>query len=72
MLFRFAANLSLAEIFDWQFVGAYLSACIAVYLLATLVAMVRKRSSLSCKARKAFSVSVISRLMVAAPMISPS
>lgn len=43
MLFRFAANLSLAEIFDWQFVGAYLSACIVVYLLATVVAMIRKR-----------------------------
>lgn len=43
MLFRFAANLSLAEIFDWQFVGAYLSGCIVVYLLATLVAMIRKR-----------------------------
>ncbi len=43
MLFRFAANLSLAEIFDWQFVGAYLTGCIAVYLLATLVAMIRKR-----------------------------
>ncbi|WP_224816522.1 AEC family transporter [Hasllibacter sp. MH4015] len=43
MLFRFAANLSLSEIFDWQFVGAYLSACIAVYILATAVAMIRKR-----------------------------
>ncbi|MEJ6390068.1 AEC family transporter [Gymnodinialimonas ulvae] len=43
MLFRFAANLSLADIFDWQFVGAYLSGCIVVYLLATLVAMIRKR-----------------------------
>lgn len=43
MLFRFAANLSLAEIFDWQFVGAYLSACFVVYFLATAVAMIRKR-----------------------------
>ncbi|MEX3017446.1 AEC family transporter [Gymnodinialimonas hymeniacidonis] len=43
MLFRFAANLSLAEIIDWQFVGAYLSGCIVVYLLATLIAMIRKR-----------------------------
>jgi predicted permease len=43
MLFRFAANLSLAEIIDWQFVGAYLSGCIVVYLLATAVAMIRKR-----------------------------
>ncbi len=43
MLFRFAANLSLTEIIDWQFVGAYLSGCIVVYLLATIVAMARKR-----------------------------
>lgn len=43
MLFRFAANLSLAEIFDWQFVGAYLSACFLVYFIATAVAMIRKR-----------------------------
>lgn len=43
MLFRFAANLSLAEIFDRQFVGAYLSGSFAVYGLATLVAMLRKR-----------------------------
>jgi len=27
MLFRFSANLSLAEIFDWQFVFAYLAGC---------------------------------------------
>ncbi|GAB5449009.1 AEC family transporter [Gymnodinialimonas sp.] len=43
MLFRFAANLSLSDIIDWQFVGAYLSACIVVYLIATAVAMARKR-----------------------------
>lgn len=43
MLFRFAANLSLAEIFDWQFVGAYLTGCIVIYILATVVAMIRKR-----------------------------
>ncbi|MEJ6393163.1 AEC family transporter [Gymnodinialimonas sp. 2305UL16-5] len=43
MLFRFAANLSLAEIFDWQFVGAYLTGCFAVYILATIVAMIRRR-----------------------------
>lgn len=43
MLFRFSANLSLSEIIDWQFVGAYLSGCFAVYLIATAVAMIRKR-----------------------------
>ncbi len=43
MLFRFAANLSLAEVFDWQFVWAYLSASFAVYLLVTVVAFARRR-----------------------------
>ncbi|WP_095587294.1 AEC family transporter [Actibacterium ureilyticum] len=41
MLFRFSANLSLAEVLDWSFVGAYLSGTIVVYLLATLVALIR-------------------------------
>lgn len=41
MLFRFVANLSLADILDWQFVWAYLSATMAVYLLATSVAVYR-------------------------------
>ncbi|MFC7706448.1 AEC family transporter [Plastorhodobacter daqingensis] len=42
MLFRFAANLSLAEIFDLPFVLAYLSGSLAVYLIATLVAFLRR------------------------------
>ncbi|MFV1874367.1 AEC family transporter [Nioella sp.] len=41
MLFRFAANLSLSEIFDWWFVAAYLWGCGVVYLLATAVAFIR-------------------------------
>ncbi|MFB9149010.1 AEC family transporter [Roseovarius ramblicola] len=41
MLFRFSANLSLAEVLDWRLVAAYLSATFVVYLLATLVAMLR-------------------------------
>lgn len=41
MLFRFAAKLSLAEIFDVRFAAAYLTGCLAVYLLATLVARLR-------------------------------
>jgi predicted permease len=44
MLFRFSANLSLAEIWDWPFVFAYLSGSIVIYLFATLVAVLRKRS----------------------------
>jgi malonate transporter len=43
MLFRFAANLSLGEIFDWWFVAAYLWGCFVVYLLATGVAILRRR-----------------------------
>jgi predicted permease len=43
MLFRFSANLTLAEIFDRDFVLAYFLATLAVYLLATAVALFRKR-----------------------------
>ncbi len=43
MLFRFAANLSLSEIFDWWFVAAYLWGCFTVYLIATAVAFIRRR-----------------------------
>jgi len=42
MLFNFAANLSIAEIFDWQFLGAYLLGSGVVYLLATAVAISRR------------------------------
>ena len=38
MLFRFSANLSLADILDWQFVMAYLSATTVVYLIAVRAA----------------------------------
>jgi len=41
MLFRFSANLSLGDVLDWRLVAAYLSATFVVYLLATLVAMLR-------------------------------
>lgn len=44
MLFRFAANLSLAEIYSTRFVLAYLTACIAVYALAATVALMRRVS----------------------------
>ncbi len=43
MIFRFAANLSLSDVFDWRLVGAYLGATGAVYLLATAVALIRRR-----------------------------
>ncbi len=41
MLFRFAANLSLAEIWDTRFALAYLTGCLAVYALAMAVAFWR-------------------------------
>ncbi len=44
MLFRFAANLSLGAVFDWNFVLAYLSGCLVVYALATAVALWRRVS----------------------------
>ena len=42
MLFNFSANLSISEIFNWWFVAAYLWGCGVVYLLATMVAMIRR------------------------------
>lgn len=42
MLFRFSANLSLAEVFDLTFVKAYLAGTIVVYVLATIVALMRR------------------------------
>jgi len=41
MLFRFAATLPVAELFDTQFVSAYLLGSVVVYLLVTLVAKAR-------------------------------
>ncbi len=41
MLFRFSANLSLANILDWQFVFAYLAGTTVVYLLANWIALRR-------------------------------
>lgn len=43
MLIRFALNLSLAEVFDWSIVFAYLTASFLVYAIATIVALARKR-----------------------------
>jgi hypothetical protein len=42
MLFRFSANLSLAQVFDLTFVKAYLAGTVVVYILATLVALMRR------------------------------
>ncbi|MCK8464566.1 AEC family transporter [Aliiroseovarius sp. S1339] len=43
MLFRFSANLGLAEVLSWPFIWAYALGAGAVYLLATAVALFRKR-----------------------------
>ncbi|MEL6641352.1 MAG: AEC family transporter [Pseudomonadota bacterium] len=41
MLLRFASGLDLKEVFDWNFVSAYFVGCVAIYVLATVVAMLR-------------------------------
>lgn len=41
MLFKFAANLSLAEVLDWQVIWAYLSGTMVIYILATVVCLIR-------------------------------
>ncbi|MBO9409149.1 AEC family transporter [Shimia sp. R9_1] len=43
MLFRFAANLSLAEVLNWRLMGAYLMGSCVIYGLATSIAMLRKQ-----------------------------
>lgn len=43
MLFRFSATLSLGDLWDRDFVLAYLLGTTAVYLLATLIALLRRR-----------------------------
>ena len=42
MLFRFSANLSVAEVFDLAFVLAYLWGSMLIYLLATAVGLARR------------------------------
>jgi malonate transporter len=46
MLFRFAAQLSFKDVLDWTYIGAYLSASVCIYLLATAVALLRRRGVL--------------------------
>jgi len=42
MIFRFAANLELAEVWDINLVLAYLSGTVVVYLIATAVGVIRR------------------------------
>ncbi|MFK7763582.1 MAG: AEC family transporter [Roseobacter sp.] len=44
MLFRFAANLSFADVWDPDLIAGYLVGTVAVYLIATIVAMARGQS----------------------------
>jgi len=43
MLLKFSARLDLSALLDWTFISAYLVGTLAVYLLATVVALVRAR-----------------------------
>lgn len=43
MLFGFASRAKLAEVLDWQLVGAYLVGSALIYMLATGIALFRKR-----------------------------
>ena len=56
MLFRFSATLELSEVFDWSFIGAYLSATLVVYVFATVVAVLRGLSIAECAVEAQCSV----------------
>lgn len=43
MLIRFSANLSFEQMIDWPFMGAYLLGTMAIYIVVTIVAMIRGR-----------------------------
>ncbi|MCK0125971.1 AEC family transporter [Gelidibacter sp. F2691] len=45
MLFRFSSNLTLSEVINWPFIWAYALGGLAVYILATVVALLRKRGA---------------------------
>lgn len=45
MIFRFAANLSFAEVFDANLIFGYLTGCLAVYAIATLAARLRRQDT---------------------------
>lgn len=41
MIFRFSATLEISQLLDWTFITAYLTASVAVYIIATVVAVFR-------------------------------
>lgn len=43
MLLKFSANLNLKDVIDWPYIWAYLIGTSAIYLVATTVALLRKR-----------------------------
>jgi predicted permease len=48
MLFRFTSNLDLAEVWDWQLVYAYLWGTVFVYVIATVVGILRGLNIETC------------------------
>ena len=44
MLFRFSSDLSLSELYDPEFIYAYLSASLVIYFLAMAIAIFRKKA----------------------------
>lgn len=44
MLLRFASSLDLADVLDWNFVLAYFVGTLCIYVLATVIAMIRRLS----------------------------
>ena len=44
MLFRFAANLNFQDVWEPKAAAAYLTGCVAVYLIATIIGFLRKLS----------------------------
>lgn len=43
MLLKFSANLNLSDVLDWQYIWAYLIGTSAIYIVATVVALMRRR-----------------------------
>ena len=69
MIFRFSATLSLAELFHAPSILAYLCGTLAVYLLATLVALLR-RTGIEVAAIEAQSAAIGNVGFLGIPMLS--
>ena len=69
MLFRFSASLSIAAIFDAKLAGAYLAGTLAVYLVATGAAVLR-RQDLQTAAIEAQTASIGNTGFLGLPMLA--